>query len=140
MYIITQDVSPDVFDPTFSSFGSLFNDIFRNNFSSNFRSNYMNEESLLDFLRTTFNNRETRKRPPTARTLSRNLKRFKMNEKYCKKVKNKLEYPICSVCISDVQKDDETILLPCGHMYHSKCIMEWLKENNTCPVCRFEIK
>jgi hypothetical protein len=140
MHIITQEVPSYIFDPTFSIFGSVFNDIFRNNFSSNFRSNFVDEESLFEFLRSTLSNRETRKRPPTARTLLRNLKKLNMNEKYCKKDKNKIEYPSCSVCISDIRKNEETILLPCGHMYHSKCIMEWLKENNTCPVCRFELK
>jgi SUMO ligase MMS21 Smc5/6 complex component len=24
----------------------------------------------------------------------------------------------------------------CNHIYHNNCIEEWLKKNNTCPICR----
>lgn len=27
-----------------------------------------------------------------------------------------------------------------GHFFHTKCIEEWLKTNNVCPICRTEIK
>ena len=40
----------------------------------------------------------------------------------------------------EIQKGENTVLLPCGHMFHWKCCLTWLKKNNTCPMCRFEIK
>jgi E3 ubiquitin-protein ligase RNF115/126 len=92
----------------------------------------------LEFLNHLGANREKR-RPPTAKRAMKNLKKFEMSEKYCKKNGNKIEQPNCAICLSDVQLKEETILLPCGHMYHCKCILEWLKQNNTCPVCRFEM-
>ncbi len=115
------------------------NDLFRTNFSSNFRSNFMNDDTLFEYLNNISANREN-KRPPTSKKTIERLKSFKMSEKYCKNNLGKLEYPSCSVCISDISNREETILLPCGHMYHSKCILEWLNQNNTCPVCRFELK
>jgi hypothetical protein len=30
--------------------------------------------------------------------------------------------------------------LPCGHIYHKTCLIEWLKKHATCPVCRFELE
>ena len=24
----------------------------------------------------------------------------------------------------------------CSHMYHRHCIMDWLRENDSCPSCR----
>ena len=63
-----------------------------------------------------------------------------MNDKYCKMDSNgKLELPNCCICISDIQKKENTVLLPCGHMFHWKCCHKWLKNNNTCPVCRFKL-
>ncbi|KAJ3486857.1 hypothetical protein NLG97_g6535 [Lecanicillium saksenae] len=42
----------------------------------------------------------------------------------------------CSICI-DGMKEGETILsLPCRHSFHDECVVMWLKEHNTCPICR----
>ena len=39
----------------------------------------------------------------------------------------------------EVKEGDDTILLPCGHMFHDNCVTKWLKIHNTCPLCRFEL-
>lgn len=44
----------------------------------------------------------------------------------------------CSVCFEDI-KSCENIKLNCGHIYHKKCIGEWMKLNSSCPMCRAEI-
>ena len=46
----------------------------------------------------------------------------------------------CSVCKDDYEMDQTVIKLPCCHMFHDDCIMPWLKERNSCPTCRFELK
>jgi E3 ubiquitin-protein ligase RNF115/126 len=99
----------------------------------------MNDDTLLEYLNHINANREN-KRPPTSKKIIERLKKFNMTDKYCKNNNGKLEFPNCAICISDIVKNEETILLPCGHMYHSKCIVEWLNQNNKCPVCRFELR
>ncbi|KAK8820894.1 hypothetical protein WA556_005208, partial [Blastocystis sp. ATCC 50177/Nand II] len=44
--------------------------------------------------------------------------------------------PVCSVCDSDITKDDIVVCLPCKHLYHPDCILPWIKKHNTCPTCR----
>jgi hypothetical protein len=46
----------------------------------------------------------------------------------------------CSVCIDEMKVGDTIITLPCKHMFHEDCVVAWLKEHNTCPVCRAPIE
>ncbi|KAH0880221.1 hypothetical protein HID58_067615 [Brassica napus] len=45
----------------------------------------------------------------------------------------------CVICRLDYEDDDDLILLPCKHSYHSGCINNWLKINKSCPVCSAEV-
>ncbi len=143
IYVQRQNVPQYIFDPLFLSFGSMFNNEFRDNFSSNFRSNFRGD-FLSEIIRILERNQEEaarRAHPPASESALKKLKRFPLTEKYCKKDKNgKIELPNCCICLSDIEKNEETVLLPCGHMYHWNCCLNWLKGNNTCPMCRFVIK
>ncbi|KAL7592324.1 hypothetical protein Lser_V15G32720 [Lactuca serriola] len=46
---------------------------------------------------------------------------------------------LCAVCKDQFVIDDETKQLPCKHMYHPDCILPWLSNHNSCPVCRFQL-
>ncbi|ETO37014.1 hypothetical protein RFI_00048 [Reticulomyxa filosa] len=53
----------------------------------------------------------------------------------------------CSVCHENfklgfkkyVVTGGDASALPCKHFFHDLCILEWLKNNNTCPMCRYEL-
>ena len=143
IYIQRQNVPQSIFDPIFLGFGGMFDNNFRDNFSSNFRSNFRGN-FLNEIIRILERNQEEAARkahPPTSESALKKLKRFPLSEKYCKKdKKGKLELPSCCICISDIELKEETVLLPCGHMFHWNCCLNWLKGNNTCPMCRFVIK
>ena len=48
---------------------------------------------------------------------------------------------ICSICTDNLEKNNTVIkTLDCNHQYHTDCIDIWLKEHNTCPLCRQEVK
>ena len=44
----------------------------------------------------------------------------------------------CSICWNVLVND--TVKLPCNHVYHITCIESWTKYNNTCPYCRYNFK
>ncbi|PTB64005.1 hypothetical protein BBK36DRAFT_1171449 [Trichoderma citrinoviride] len=46
----------------------------------------------------------------------------------------------CTICIDDMKVGDEAAFLPCKHWFHEECVVLWLKEHNTCPVCRASIE
>lgn len=46
----------------------------------------------------------------------------------------------CTICIDEMHLGDEVTVLPCKHWFHGECVVLWLKEHNTCPVCRAPIE
>lgn len=45
----------------------------------------------------------------------------------------------CTICIDDMNVGDEAVVLPCRHWFHEECVILWLREHNTCPICRAPI-
>jgi hypothetical protein len=53
----------------------------------------------------------------------------------------------CAICLEDddTQEDQETketelrVCLPCEHVFHENCLMEWVKVRASCPLCRSQI-
>ena len=43
----------------------------------------------------------------------------------------------CCVCLSKGSK--AFCKTQCDHYFHITCIKEWLKDNTTCPMCRFPL-
>jgi hypothetical protein len=58
----------------------------------------------------------------------------------CKDIKSD---EICSICLSLLKNDSENDfcmrLLKCHHIYHETCIVKWLSQNTSCPICRVEL-
>ena len=51
---------------------------------------------------------------------------------------------VCSICrstLSDVELSiHETVRrIPCGHLFHEKCIYKWFERSQDCPLCRKNI-
>ncbi|CAN6566770.1 unnamed protein product [Malus baccata var. baccata] len=42
----------------------------------------------------------------------------------------------CSICISEIGAGTEGLRMPCLHLYHENCIVEWLETSRFCPLCR----
>ena len=44
-------------------------------------------------------------------------------------------YEECTICLDKIYFYNN-YNLTCGHIFHKKCIKNWLKKNNECPICR----
>ena len=46
----------------------------------------------------------------------------------------------CCICHEDINFSCEEIsVLNCGHLFHQRCLRQWLNTNSTCPECRISV-
>ena len=116
-------------------------DIFNENYCSNFRSNL--EKEAFDYLLSLIKGNRVlpwqQKQIPIKTDIFNLLNQFDMTEKYMKKNLNSFEAPFCSICLQNINIKQRCILLPCGHLYHFKCLKIRLGKNCVCPMCRFDL-
>jgi hypothetical protein len=42
----------------------------------------------------------------------------------------------CAICFELLVPGDGVLELPCSHLFHSDCIVQWLLNHQHCPICR----
>ena len=45
----------------------------------------------------------------------------------------------CTICLNSFKHGDKALILPCIHIFHTDCIKNWFKTQNTCPICKFKM-
>ena len=66
----------------------------------------------------------------TKHKLKKKIKKFFMKRTYISDSKD-----ICVICQDDYSEVEKCAELNCNHKYHKKCIIKWMKEKPTCPLC-----
>lgn len=73
--------------------------------------------------------------PPAAKTAIANLKYVEVD----KRIMEDIEMCECSICKEDFILNQKVRQLPCGHLFHGECIVPWLSQHCSCPLCRFAL-
>lgn len=71
--------------------------------------------------------------PPAARSSIDAIPTIKINQRHLRGDSH------CPVCKERFELGSEAREMPCNHFYHSDCIVPWLVQHNSCPVCRVEL-
>ncbi|PIA48698.1 hypothetical protein AQUCO_01400932v1 [Aquilegia coerulea] len=71
--------------------------------------------------------------PPAAQSAIDSMPTVKISHKHLRTDSH------CPVCKERFELGTEARQMPCNHMYHSDCIVPWLVQHNSCPVCRLEL-
>lgn len=50
------------------------------------------------------------------------------------------EKETCPICFDEYKTGDEALVLGCHHRAHSRCLLPWFDQKNTCPFCRAKIE
>mmetsp|Transcript_5560 Transcript_5560/g.4236 ORF Transcript_5560/g.4236 Transcript_5560/m.4236 type:complete len:127 (-) Transcript_5560:33-413(-) len=111
---------------------------FATNFSQNFRSMGLND-LIQRAMEESARAAQVHKKPTSEEAIGK-LPVVEIGEKHCKRdEKGELETPQCTICYEPLSLGTKALFLPCGHTFHPDCILPWLKDHNTCPICRFEL-
>ena len=43
---------------------------------------------------------------------------------------------MCIFCQDEYAEGDSVRTLPCAHAFHAACVDEWLRANDSCPMCK----
>ncbi|GLT79539.1 hypothetical protein SLA2020_510240 [Shorea laevis] len=49
------------------------------------------------------------------------------------------EDPECCICLAKYRDKEEVRQLPCSHIFHLKCVDQWLRIISCCPLCKQEL-
>ncbi|KAJ6794869.1 putative E3 ubiquitin-protein ligase RHC1A [Iris pallida] len=71
--------------------------------------------------------------PPASRSAIDAMPTIKINQRHLRGDSH------CPVCKERFELGSDAREMPCGHIYHPDCIVPWLVQHNSCPVCRLEL-
>ena len=110
-----------------------------NNFNSNIvenipinNHNFNQNENNLSLNNRNINNNNNNENVDNNETFFKNLLDICNKDKYNKNKYKKHED--CRICLMKFENNENILILPCLHIFHTDCMINWLKNKKTCPL------
>ncbi|KAL4454981.1 hypothetical protein ABPG74_006363 [Tetrahymena malaccensis] len=71
---------------------------------------------------------------------SKDIECQRNQENEVEKQQNPVQEEQCSVCLIEFQENDKIRITICDHIFHSECLLQWLKSQENCPNCRKDLQ
>jgi len=94
------------------------------------------DHELMEAISRSLAESEGRQAPPASSQVLEKMLRLRWGPRMQREKGGKQS---CSICLADLEMGDEVMQITCGHFFHEDCILPWLKQTNSCPLCRFEL-
>ena len=116
----------------FSNNMNFMNNMFGNNMNNMFGNNMMNMNNMNNNL--LMNPMNNMNQGLDQNTIN-NLNITNINDVSKMKEDNKN----CVICLEDFKNGDVVIYLPCLHVFHKDCLLEWFRGHDFCPLCKLKL-
>jgi len=95
---------------------------------------YIEESAFYQVIDASFANHQPIGPPPASEKAIKKLPEIKIDES------NVDSHKCCSICFDNFQVGANNVVsLPCSHAFDRGCVVQWLAQHNTCPICRYEL-
>ena len=126
-----------------SNINNINNDNNRNNNRNNNNNNHNNNPNIED--EHFYDNSDENENDSNLSEFERKKRQLilEMDEyqyKHIIKYDNRKEKE-CAICLDEfIGTDMIKAFNKCGHIFHKKCLLDWLKKSNYCPICKHNLE
>lgn len=75
------------------------------------------------------------------KSINNNLIKKENTKKYVEfSVERDFTNNLCLICLEEMIKGNDIIMIDCGHKYHKDCLLIWFERKKLCPECDFSVE
>jgi len=123
----------DIYNRNINIFNPIFSTIIYN-------LNLIQISEIMDYIEQDFVDTVLQISLEESKTVERNNNPIDFNIIKYEDIENKEDNKECSICLVDYENEDDISMTNCKHVFHNKCIVEWSRYKDDCPICRFNLK